>query len=80
MVRPTITYMAFGFYMLSKIARYYLMQSVSDESFNWYEGVVRLWGDEDYAVLTLCLSFWFGTRAYKATFGGSASSAKPQVR
>lgn len=77
MVRPSITYAMFGFYLAYKFARLRLMQQVSDQSFSWYEGVVNLWGEQDWAVLTLVLSYWFGLRAAKAAFGGSASSAKP---
>ncbi|HYE01333.1 MAG TPA: hypothetical protein VEH84_18270 [Alphaproteobacteria bacterium] len=77
LVRPAVTYAMFGFYMAYKLARLQLMQSVSDQSFDWYEGVVRLWGDQDWAVLTLVLSYWFGHRAAKAAFGGSALTVAP---
>lgn len=49
---------------------------ISDASFSWFEGVRNLWGEQDWAVLTLVLSYWFGHRAAKAAFGGSASTAK----
>ena len=69
MVRPVITYVAFGFYMVIKFARYRLMESVVTEDTRWYELVARLWTDDDMAVLTLVLSFWFGQRVAKQAFG-----------
>jgi len=68
-VRPTITFAAFGSYIAYKWARLELMQHVSDQSFQWYEGVVKLWGDQDMAMLTLVLSYWFGNRVAKYAFG-----------
>ena len=76
MVRPTVTYAMFGFYVAYKLALFQTMQHVSDASFSWFEGVRNLWGEQDWAVLTLVLSYWFGHRAAKAAFGGSASTAK----
>lgn len=73
MVRSIVTYAVVGGYLLYKWSRYQLMQQVSDESFQWYEGVVKLWDEQDYAILTLVLGFWFGARMYKAVFGGNAS-------
>lgn len=77
MVRPSVTYAAFAGYLLYKIASFHLMASVSDASFTVWEGIAKVWGEQDYAVLLLVLSYWFGLRSYKATFGGSASSGKP---
>lgn len=37
-VRPTITFAAFGSYIAYRWARLELMQHVSDQSFAWYEG------------------------------------------
>lgn len=77
MVRPTVTYAAFGFYIVYKLAAYRTMSIVSDATFTWNEGILKLWGEQDWALLTLIISYWFGLRAYRATFGGSASTAKP---
>jgi hypothetical protein len=76
MVRPTVTYAVLAFYMAFKLSSYEAMRSVSDETFKWWEGVNALWTEQDWAVLTLVLSYWFGHRAAKAAFGGSASTAK----
>lgn len=71
MVRPAITYTAFGFYVFYKIARFHLMTQVSVDM-AWTEAVAHLWDEQDYAIVTLCLSFWFGARSAQAAFGGSA--------
>jgi len=77
MVRPAITYAAMAFYISYKSALFYTMQSVSDESFNWHEGIRNLWTPDDLGVLMTCLAFWFGNRVVKAAFGGNASTGKP---
>lgn len=76
MVRPTVTYAMVGFYMAYKTALYHTMQSVSDESFSWHEGIRNLWTQDDLGVLMTVIAFWFGTRTAKAVFGGSASTGK----
>lgn len=77
MVRPTVTYAFVTFYIIFKIACFQLMDSSSDGTFTWAEGVTRIWDDFDRQMLVLVISFWFGTRARKAEFGGSASTGKP---
>lgn len=76
MVRPAVTYAAFGFYVFYKVARFQLMTSVSADMI-WAESVAKLWDDQDYAIVTLCLSYWFGHRAAKAAFGGNAMGSAP---
>lgn len=74
MVRPTITYLAFGFYIAYKFAAYSLMfQVVEPGTLTIAQAVANLWGEQDWSVLTLVLSYYFGLRSYKATFGGNAS-------
>lgn len=68
-VRPGITYAIVGFYLLYKLARLQLMQRVSDQSFDWYQGIANLWGTEDWSVLTLVLGYWFGARVAGYAFG-----------
>lgn len=72
LVRPSITYAAFGFYAAFKIA---LFQTLTGSRFEntWEGALVQMWGEQDWAVLTLVLSYYFGLRSYKATFGGNAS-------
>ena len=77
MVRPAITYGAFAFYAAYKVACLKMLEAQADATFTLWEGVRALWNEQDWMILTLVLSYWFGQRAYKATFGGSASSGKP---
>lgn len=75
MVRPSVTYAAFGGYMAYKWAMFLTLTS---ERFgnSASSAIVQLWGEQDWAVLTLAMSYYFGLRSYKATFGGSASDAR----
>jgi len=34
--------------------------------------LTQLWGEQDWAVLTLILSYFFGARVAKLAFGGKA--------
>lgn len=69
MVRPTVTYAAFAFYMIVKLARFRLMESVVSDDTRWFELVARIWDEHDMAVLTLVLSYWFGNRIAQRAFG-----------
>jgi hypothetical protein len=69
MVRPLITYAAVLFYMLVKYSRFELMQSVVSDDTRWFDLVARTWSEDDMAVLTLVLSYWFGNRVAKYAFG-----------
>jgi hypothetical protein len=76
-VRPTITFMAFGGYLAFKWAQFNLATTYVGGTDQWEQlaqAIASTWRDEDWAVLTLCLSYWFGHRAAKASFGGSANS------
>lgn len=61
-VRPGITVAAFTFYAICK---WILIKNV---------GVTAAWTETDYEILVLTLSYWFGHRAAKQAFGGSAST------
>ena len=76
MVRPTVTFAAFGFYMAYKIACLITMQHVVGDGNNqeWYYQVSALWGEQDWDLLVMCLSFYFGGRARKEVFGGNAAN------
>jgi hypothetical protein len=69
MVRPSVTYAAFAFYMIVKFARFRLMESVVSSDTQWYELVAKMWDGNDMAVLTLVLSYWFGNRIAQKAFG-----------
>lgn len=72
MVRPTITYAAFTFYAFVKWAQLQIALEQNDMN----TALTMVWSENDWAVLTLVLSYWFGHRAAKMAFGGSASNDK----
>lgn len=73
MVRSTVTYAVVAGYLAYKWARFELLRSASDASFTAAQGIAGVWDENDYAVLSLVLGFWFGQRMYKAVFGGNAA-------
>lgn len=75
MVRPIITYAVFCLYCVVKWAQYHMFFLLSTDM-TVAEALIKIWREEDLAVLTLCLSYWFGHRAAKAAFGGSALQAE----
>ncbi len=70
MVRPVITYAAFVFYALVKWAQL----EIAMKHLDFQQALTMVWNENDWAVLTLVLSYWFGHRAAKMAFGGSASN------
>lgn len=71
LVRPSITYAAFGFYIAYKWAVYQsLLVSNSPAA-----ALLMSWGEQDWSVLVLVISYWFGARTAKAVFGGSAQTS-----
>mgnify|MGYP006969554431 CR=1 FL=1 len=72
MVRPAVTYAIVGFYMVVKLARFRLMESVVSDDTRWFELVARVWDEHDFAVLTLVIGFWFGNRIAQRAFGWEA--------
>lgn len=69
LVRPAITYAMVGFYMAVKWG---MFDAAVTYSTSREQALISIWGEQDWAVLTLVLGFWFGHRSSKATFGGSA--------
>lgn len=74
MVRPTIAYAAFGFYMAYRWACVSLMLDVAPDM-SGAEAIAKVYNENDFGVLLLVLSYWFGERTRNAVFGGSASTA-----
>lgn len=72
MVRPTITYTAFGFYMAVKWAQ---LTIASTGGHNLSVALLQVWTEQDLAIVVLVLSYWFGQRSAKAAFGGSAMNS-----
>jgi hypothetical protein len=76
MVRPTVTYLWMGLYIAVKAATFHWLITTSElRDMTIYEALKSIWYEHDYAIMTLCLSYWFGHRAAKATFGGSAMTS-----
>ncbi len=73
-VRPGVTYAMVAFYLAYKWA---LFETAKLTAGSWTVAIPTIWTEADFALLTLTLSFWFGSRAAKAAFGGSASTGKP---
>lgn len=73
MVRPAITYAMVAFYMTVKWASY---ESLRASQIEWTTAILQVWSENDWAVLMLVLSYWFGSRTAKAVFGGNASTGK----
>lgn len=72
MVRPSITYAAFGFYMVYK---WTLFQTLSAKT-TIEAAILATWTEQDWAVLLLVLGYYFGQRSMKAAFGGSTQTDK----
>lgn len=71
MVRPVITYAAFGFYAAVKWAQFEVAKDIAGTN---KEALLSVWTSSDMSIVILVLSYWFGQRAAKAAFGGSANT------
>jgi hypothetical protein len=56
LVRPGITWVAFGMYLTVKIVG--LMMAL-DASADWREVIVKSWDEDDFAMMNMMLTFWF---------------------
>ena len=72
LVRPGITYAAFGFYMTVKWAELAIARTHNSALSS---AILQVWGGEDRAIVILVLSYWFGHRSAKQAFGGSAMTS-----
>lgn len=72
MVRPAVTYAAFGFYMVYKWTLFHSLAIVSGRE----AAVLATWTEQDWAVLLLVLGYYFGQRTMKAVFGGSTGTTR----
>jgi len=72
-VRPTITYWVVGFYTYYK---WCVLQLAVSGGNDLKTAIVANWSENDWAVMMLCLGYFFGQRAAKAAFGGSASTGR----
>lgn len=67
-VRPVITYWFFSLYAGIKAAQLYLIMYPSlpwQESATLASALVAIWNEEDMALFSAIIAFWFGTRQLK---------------
>jgi len=56
LVRPGITWVAFGMYLTVKIVG---LMMAFDASADWREVIVKSWDEDDFAMMNMMLTFWF---------------------
>lgn len=65
-VRPTITYAFFGMYSVVKFAQLKLaIFALGDGQETIFRAIAAVWHENDAALLTAIVCFWFGQRAMK---------------
>jgi hypothetical protein len=69
LVRPTITYVAFGFYIFYRYSCFELAQSVVSKGTSVYQTVAYSWTDNDWIILMMVLTYWLGDRTRQKMFG-----------
>lgn len=67
-VRPTVTYLFVLVYIVVKISMIYnLMHPAASlpwqDSLTFFKAISLVWGDEDVALFSWVMAFWFGDRA-----------------
>lgn len=65
-VRPMITYAFFGLYVLVKAAQFALLMQPQlpwQNDMSVAQALVSLWTEEDVAIFSAIMAFWFGQRA-----------------
>ena len=67
-VRPVITYLLFTLYACVKYAQYHLLVSPAlpwQAPITHMQALVSLWTQDDMAVFTAIIAFWFGSRMFR---------------
>jgi hypothetical protein len=65
-VRPTITYMMVGLYMLVKYAQIKMIQRTGVD---FLQALATIWNENDTMLVFLVLTFWFGGRQILRSMG-----------
>jgi hypothetical protein len=60
LVRPGITWAIFGMYAAVKVCA---LMMAFDSGAKWSEVIVHSWDGDDFAMLNMCLTFWFVGRS-----------------
>jgi hypothetical protein len=81
-VRPTVTYCFCAFYGLAKFGQYQMVKASS--SAGAAEVIWKLFNEEDMALFSTILAFWFGGRSMSKAFnrisgGSNAQALKPKI-
>lgn len=69
LVRPIVTYWFVALYSAHKIA---VMLMAHEQAGNWRDVLVTSWGDQDWAIFSMLLGFWFIGRAWERERARSA--------
>ena len=67
-VRPVLTYSFFLLYALVKAAQFHLLMYPVlpwAAGMNMAQALVLMWGEEDIAIFSAIMAFWFGSRVMK---------------
>jgi hypothetical protein len=65
-VRPIITYAFFAIYFLVKCAQFHILLDGGlpwQHELNLSQALVAIWSEEDVAIFSAIIAFWFGQRA-----------------
>ena len=65
-VRPVLTYVFFGMYATVKIAQYHVITAATlpwHPTLDLAQTITLLWTQDDMALFTAIIAFWFGQRA-----------------
>jgi hypothetical protein len=71
-VRPVLTYGFFLLYVVVKAAQFHLLLSPVlpwQQGLNLAQALVALWTEEDVAIFSAIMAFWFGSRIMRRTRG-----------
>ena len=69
LVRPVVTYWFVALYSAHKIAG---MLMAHEQAGDWREVLLTSWGDQDWAIFSMLLGFWFIGRAWERERARSA--------
>lgn len=68
LVRPLVTYVLFGMYVMFKLTMMY--NGLSDPTVEWSNVIKEVWTIDDFALLNMILTFWFVGRAIEKRNNG----------
>lgn len=72
-VRPTLTY---GFFLLYGYVKYSMIYALVKAGNNWQAIGTQIWNQEDFAVFSTIMAFWFGGRFLKSALNRASGNGK----